>query len=111
MSGMGSSEERQYRWAPVLHDKTSGTAIISLSGLAAGLLLVLVIRYFDILTFAVPVITTAGSALIARYYLFKHKVGELRVAVDALDDALADDNVTEDEFRDVYAKFSILLTR
>ena len=52
-------------------------------------------------------IVAALILLIAGYYgsyylYFKKKLSELRACLDAVDDALKDNNVTEEEFRNVW---------
>ena len=51
-------------------------------------------------------------AVLAGYLIFRYRLHKVRVAFDelaqaigVLDDALADDKVSEDEFRNVYAQF------
>jgi len=67
--------------------------------------------YPEYLVLAIPILTAVASLLIARYQNLKNKVKELRVAVDAMDDALADNTVTLEEIRDIFLKIRTLLSR
>jgi len=67
--------------------------------------------YPQYLVLVVPILTAAASLLIARYQNLKNKVKELRMAVDAMDDALADNTVTLEEIRDIFLKIRTLLSR
>lgn len=56
------------------------------------------------------ILVTAGATLVTvRYTRLKSKVKDIRAAVDAVDNALTDDKVTEDEFREIYAGFRNVL--
>ena len=57
-----------------------------------------------ILTIILPVIT--GSII---YLYFKRKLSQIRVFIDALDDALYDDNITEEEFRRIWKSLKELI--
>jgi len=63
------------------------------------------------LVLLIPLLTAVSSILIARYQNLKNKVKELRIAVDAMDDALADNTVTVEEIRDIFLKIRTLLSR
>jgi hypothetical protein len=67
--------------------------------------------YPEYLVLAIPILTAVASLLIARYQNLKNKVKELRMAVDAMDDALADNTVTLEEIRDIFLKIRTLLSR
>ena len=59
----------------------------------------------------VGVIVTAAVTLLAswRYWThFKTKLAALRDFIDTLDDALKDDKVTEEEYRQLWEKFKKL---
>jgi hypothetical protein len=56
------------------------------------------------------ILVTAGAALVTvRYTRLKSKIKDVRAAVDAVDNALTDDKVTEEEFREIYAGFRNVL--
>ena len=67
--------------------------------------------YPEYLFLVIPILTAAASLLIARYQNLKNKVKELRIAVDAMDDALSDNTVTVEEIRDIFLKIRNLLSR
>lgn len=46
-----------------------------------------------------------------RWQIVKSKLSEIRQLVDAVDDALYDDSVSEDEFRDIFRKFETVVKR
>jgi hypothetical protein len=56
------------------------------------------------LALLIPLFTAASSILIAWYQILKNKVRELRIAIDAVDDALLDNTVTIEEIRDIFFK-------
>jgi hypothetical protein len=56
------------------------------------------------------ILVTAGATLVTvRYTRLKSKIKDIRAAVDAVDNALTDDKVTEEEFREIYAGFRNVL--
>jgi len=65
----------------------------------------------EYLVLMVPILTAAASLLIARYQNLKNKVRELRIAIDAMDDAISDNTVTVEEIRDIFLKIRTLLSR
>jgi len=67
--------------------------------------------YPEYLVLVIPMLTAAASLLIARYQNLKNKVKELRIAVDAMDDALSDNTVTVEDIRDIFLKIRKLLLR
>ena len=67
--------------------------------------------YPEYLVLVIPMLTAAASLLIARYQNLKNKVKELRIAVDAMDDALSDNTVTVEDIRDIFLKIRKLLSR
>jgi hypothetical protein len=79
--------------------------------LTAAALLAAAKYYPEYLVLAIPILTAAASLLISRYQNLKNKVKELRIAVDAMDDALADNTVTVEEIRDIFLKIRKLLLR
>jgi hypothetical protein len=79
--------------------------------LTAAALLVTAKYYPEYLVLVIPMLTAAASLLIARYQNLKNKVRELRIAVDAMDDALSDNTVTVEEIRDIFLKIRKLLSR
>jgi len=84
---------------------------ISLGVLTAATLLAAAKYYPESLVLLIPLLTAASSILIARYQNLKNKVRELRIAVDAMDDALLDNTVTVEEIRDIFLKIRKLLSR
>ncbi len=84
---------------------------ISLGVLTAATLLAAAKYYPESLVLLIPMLTVAASLLIARYQILKNKVRELRIAVDAMDDALSDNTVTVEEIRDIFLKIRKLLSR
>jgi hypothetical protein len=85
--------------------------IITLGALTAVTLLTSSKYYPEYLVVVIPILTAAASLLIARYQNLKNKVKELRIAVDAMDDALSDNTVTVEEIRDIFLKIRNLLSR
>jgi len=79
--------------------------------LIAAALLAAAKYYPEYLLLVIPILTAAASLLIARYQNLKNKVRELRIAVDAMDDALSDNTVTVEEIRDIFLKIRKLLSR
>ncbi len=84
---------------------------ISFGVLTVGALLAAAKYYPESLMLLIPLLTAASSILIARYQILKNKVQDLRIAVDAMDDALADSTVTIEEIRDIFLKIRKLLSR
>ena len=84
---------------------------ISFGVLTVAALLTAAKYYPESLVLLIPLLTAAGSILIARYQILKNKVKELRIAVDAMDDALSDNSVTVEEIRDIFLKIRKLLSR
>jgi hypothetical protein len=84
---------------------------ITLGTLTVVTLLTSAKYYPQYLVLVVPILTAAVSLLIARYQNLKNKVKELRIAIDAMDDALADNTVTVEEIRDIFLKIRKLLLR
>lgn len=50
------------------------------------------------------VVTIAAVLLGIRWQLAKNKLSEIRKLIDAVDDALNDDRVNEEEFREIFQK-------
>lgn len=46
-----------------------------------------------------------------KWQIVKSKLSEIRQLVDAVDDALYDDSVSEDEFRDIFRKFETIVKK
>lgn len=67
--------------------------------------------YPEYLALLIALFTAAASLLIARYQNLKNKVSELRIAIDAMDDALSDNTITVEEIRDIFLKIRKLLSR
>ena len=84
---------------------------ISFGVLTVGALLAAAKYYPEYLVLLIPLLTVASSILISRYQNLKNKVKELRIAIDAMDDALADNTVTVEEIRDIFLKIRKLLSR
>jgi hypothetical protein len=84
---------------------------ISFGVLTIAALLAAAKYYHESLILLIPLLTAASSILIARYQILKNKVRELRIAVDAMDDTLADDTITIEEIRDIFLKIRKLLSR
>jgi hypothetical protein len=84
---------------------------ISLGVLTASSLLFASRYYPESLVLLIPLLTAASSILIARYQILKNKVRDLRLALDAMDDALLDNTVTIEEIRDIFLKIRKLLSR
>ena len=47
---------------------------------------------------------------LAAYAVFKYRLHQVRVAIDAVDDAVVDDKVTEDEFRKIWDAFKTIIS-
>ncbi len=86
-------------------------AVISFGVLTVGALLAAAKYYPESLILLIPLLTASSSILIARYQILKNKVKELRIAVDTMDDAFADNTVTVEEIRDIFLKIRKLLSR
>jgi len=56
-----------------------------------------------------PLVITSASTYSVCYILFKRKLKEVREAIDALDDALQDDKISEEEFRVIWNKFKAII--
>ncbi len=84
---------------------------ISFGVLTLGALLAAAKYYPESLVLLIPFLTAASSILIARYQILKNKVKEFRIAVDAMDDAFANNTVTIEEIRDIFLKIRKLLSR
>ena len=84
---------------------------ITLGALTVVTLLTSAKYYPEYLVLVIPIFTAAASLLISRYQNLKNKVKELRIAIDAMDDALADNTVTVEEIRDIFLKIRKLLSR
>jgi len=106
--------------APVTSKEAPGeivkTVIETVPTITLGVLTVVTLltsaKYYpEYLVLAIPILTAAASLLIARYQNLKNKIKELRVAVYAMDDALADNTVTVGEIRDIFLKIRTLLSR
>ncbi len=85
--------------------------VISFAVLTVAALLAAAKYYPESLVLLIPLLTAASSILIARYQILKNKIKELRIAVDAMDDALLDNTVTVEEIRDIFLKIRKLLSR
>lgn len=84
---------------------------ITFGTLTVAVLLAAAKYYQESLVLLIPLLTAASSILIARYQILKNKVRELRIAVDAMDDALSDNTVTIEEIRNIFIKIHKLLSR
>jgi uncharacterized membrane protein len=56
-----------------------------------------------------PLVITSVSTYSVCYILFKRKLKEVREAIDVLDDALQDDKISEEEFREIWSKFKAII--
>jgi hypothetical protein len=56
-----------------------------------------------------PLVIASASTYSVCYILFKRKLKEVREAIDALDDALQDDKISEEEFREIWDKFKAII--
>jgi uncharacterized membrane protein len=56
-----------------------------------------------------PLVITSASTYSVCYILFKRKLKEVREAIDVLDDALQDDKISEEEFREIWNKFKAII--
>jgi hypothetical protein len=63
------------------------------------------------LVIVIPLLIAGSATLIVRYQILKNKLRELRLAIDAMDDALADDRTTIGELRMIFLRFRKLLSR
>ncbi len=63
------------------------------------------------LVIVIPLLIAGSATLIVRYQILKNKLKELRLAIDAIDDALADDRTTIEELRTIFLRFRKLLSR
>jgi len=63
------------------------------------------------LIIVIPLLIAGSTTLIVRYQILKNKLRELRLAIDAIDDALADDRTTIEELRTIFLRFQKLLSR
>lgn len=89
-----------------------GNAPTIIWGVLTAAALLAAARYHpESLVLLIPLLTAASSILIGRYQILKNKVRELRIAVEAMDDALADDTITVEETRDIFLKIRKLLSR
>lgn len=79
--------------------------------LTAAALIAAVNCYLEYLALLIPMLTAPASVLIVKYQNLKNRVRELRIAVDAMDDALSDNTVTVETIRDIFLKIRKLLLR
>ena len=56
-----------------------------------------------------PIVITSASTYSVCYILFKRKLKEVREAIDALDDALQDDKISEEAFNEIWSKFKAIV--
>lgn len=56
-----------------------------------------------------PVVITSASTYSLCYMLFKRKLKAVREAIDTLDDALQDDKISEEEFREIWSKLKAII--
>jgi hypothetical protein len=63
----------------------------------------------------ISIIITAIISVLAtfftQYVLFKRKLHTIREFIDTLDDALKDDTVTEQEYRELWEKFKTIFSK
>jgi hypothetical protein len=90
---------------------TENAPTITLGVLTLVTLLASVKYYPESFALLIALFTAEASLLISRYQNLKNKVKELRIAVDAMDDALLDNTVTIEEIRDIFLKIRTLLSR
>jgi hypothetical protein len=110
MTGTGASDISNDRTEILKIVKENAFTIIW--GIATAATLLAAAKYYpEYLVLVIPMLTAAASLLIARYQVLKNKVKELRIAVDAMDDALADNTVTVEEIRDIFLKIRTLVSR
>ena len=58
----------------------------------------------------VTAIVTAAAVLLGmRWQLAKNKLNQVRKLLDDVDDAVKDDNITEDEFRKIWTDFAAVV--
>lgn len=65
----------------------------------------------DLLYVLIPALAAAAALLMSRYQFLKKKSSELREAIIILDNAVQDDRITEEEFRQIYESFRKLLAK
>ncbi len=66
---------------------------------------------FGTMQMIVTAIVTAAALLLgARWQLAKNKLNKVRKLLDDVDDAVRDDNITEDEFRKIWTDFAAVVS-
>ncbi|MDW7727008.1 MAG: hypothetical protein SCH70_07835 [Candidatus Methanoperedens sp.] len=65
----------------------------------------------DLLYVLIPALAAVSALLLSRYQFLKKKISGLREAIIILDNAVQDDRITEEEFRQIYESFRKLLAK
>lgn len=63
----------------------------------------------DIITYVIGIVIAAGGVALAKYVYFKRKLHVIRELIDELDNALYDDKITEEEYRQLWQRFKALI--
>ncbi len=61
------------------------------------------------ISYILPIVITGTSTYSLSYVVFKRKLKAIREAIDTLDDALEDDKLNREEFREILNKFKVII--
>lgn len=61
------------------------------------------------ISYILPIVITGTSTYSLCYVVFKRKLKAIREAIDTLDDALEDDKLNREEFREILNKFKVII--
>jgi cell shape-determining protein MreC len=65
----------------------------------------------ETISIVITAVVSVLATFFTQYALFKRKLHTIREFVDTLDDALQDDKVTEQEYRELWEKFKALFNK
>jgi Na+/H+ antiporter NhaB len=65
----------------------------------------------ETISIVITAVVSVLATFFTQYALFKRKLRAVREFVDTLDDALQDDKVTEQEYRELWEKFKALFNK
>jgi hypothetical protein len=67
--------------------------------------------WLETISLVITAIISILATFFTQYILFKRKLRAVREFIDKLDDALYDDRITEDEYKELWEKFKAILNR
>lgn len=90
--------------------KLKDSAITGAGLVLAAAVMALTVYAPDLLYVLIPAFAAATTLFMSRLSSMKRKLRELREAIITLDNAVQDDRITEEEFRQTYEDFKKLLS-